>query len=92
MTTGAKTRRDLRATGAVAKFAMHHCAVQCNATKYGGDDTTFTRSKQSHISCHTHPKIATTVITHQLQIERRTGKVFRPETDVLYTTVPRNQL
>jgi len=32
------------------------------------------------------------MVIHQLQVERRTGKVRRPETDVLqqYTTVPRN--
>ena len=27
--------------------------------------------------------LATLVVTHQLQVERRTGKVRRPETDVL---------
>jgi len=31
------------------------------------------------------------VVTHQLQVERRTEKVRRPKTDV-YTTVPRNGL
>ena len=27
--------------------------------------------------------LPTLVVTHQLQVERRTGKVLRPETDVL---------
>ena len=34
--------------------------------------------------------LPTLVVTHQLQFERRTGKVRRPETDVL-PTVPRHQ-
>jgi len=34
--------------------------------------------------------LPTSVVTHQLQVERRTGKVRRPETDVL-PTAPRHQ-
>jgi len=35
--------------------------------------------------------LPTLVVTHQLQVERRTGKVRRPETDVLSLYVPRHQ-
>jgi len=39
------------------------------------------------VTCHpaevTFPPLPTLVVTHQLQVERRTEKVRRPETDVL---------
>jgi len=39
--------------------------------------------KDERPSWLTYSGLPTLVVTHQLQVERRTGKVRRPETDVL---------
>jgi len=46
--------------------------------------------KDERLSWPVADGLPTLVVTHQLQVERRTGKVRQSETDV-YTTVPRHQ-